>query len=136
MKATMTALMLPMSAVVVGLVVAIEASLITITAIQGGVSAETPIQGITLGLVVIGGFAALAAAIKGAHALVMFTLSCGKWFQQMNETVLTVAAHQKELDALQRWRTAIVDPSLTRSGFGFPIPVSDVQTLYRDEAAG
>lgn len=131
MKATVSALMISTSAVVLGLVVAIEASL-TFISLQSGISADTPVQGVTVGLIVIGGVAALVAAFKGTKSLVMFTLAVGRWIQTMNETVERVEGLTKEIDALQRWRVTIVDPSFVRAGIGRPNPVGE---LY-DEAAG
>lgn len=135
MKATVGALMMSTSAIVLGLVVAAEASLLTFATVQGGISADTPVDGLTVGLLVIGGMAALVAAFKGAKSLVMFTLACGKWVDTMNETVEKVAAHQKELDALQRWRVTVADPSFVRAGIGKPNPVGDLADAYK-EAAG
>lgn len=135
MKATIGALMMSTSALVLGSVVATEAAVMMFALLQGGISASTPIQGLTLGLIVVGGGTALVAAIKGAKALVMFTLACGKWIETMNETVVRVTDQQKEIAALQRWRDHIVDPLLTRSGVGKPNPASEVQVLYDEEAA-
>ena len=136
MKATVGALMMSTSAVVLGLAVAAEASFLTVTAVQGGISADTPVNGLTVGLLVAGGIAALVAAFKGAKSLVLFTLACGRWIETMNETVITVATHQKEIDALRGWRDAIVDPSLKRYAIVKPNPLSEMQRLYDDEAAG
>ena len=108
MKATVGALMMSTSAVVLGLVVAIESSLLTVTLVQSGIGADTPVQGLTVGLLVLAGGGALVAAFKGAKSLIMFTLACGKWIETMNSTVAKVEANTKELDALQRWRVSRV----------------------------
>lgn len=144
MKATAIALMLPMSAVVVGFIVAFDASMVTLSIVQsGGIGADTPVSGITVGLIVVGGCAALIAAVKGATSLVLFTLSVGKWFEAVNGTVAQVetntrdiATNTHDIVALQRWRDDIVGPLLKRSGIGKPNPVGERQRLYRDEAAG
>ncbi len=126
MKATVGALMMSTSAMVVGAFVALEATLLTLATVQGGVGRDTPVEGLTVGVLVIIVAGALVAAFKGAKSLILFTLACGRWVETMNSMVTKV-------DALERWRVLIVDPSLTRSGIGKPNPVSK---LYDEEAAG
>ena len=136
MKATVGALMMSTSAMVIGAFVAIDASLMTLSAVQSGIGRDTPVEGVTVGLLAVIVAGALVAAFKGAKSLVLFTLACGKWIETMNETVAKVADHQKEIDALQRWRVHVADPSFARSGIGKPNPLSELQMLYDEEAAG
>lgn len=115
MKATIGVLFYSTSGVVLGGVVLFESAWLAYVAAQGGISAETPISGITVGLILAGSVAALIAVVKGGRYLIELGMTLGKWIEALNtnvQLVEQVSALTEEVAALQRWR-ASVDPILT-----------------------
>lgn len=115
MKATIGALFFSTSGVVLGSAVLLESAWLAFIAAQGGISADTPITGVTIGLILAAAVAALFAVIRGGRYLIQLGMTLGKWVEALNanmELVGQVQALTKEVAALQRWRES-ADPILT-----------------------
>ena len=115
MKATVGTLLFSTSAVLVGAAVTLEATLATLAVVQSPIGADTPISGITIGLIVVGGFAGLVALVKGSQYLIKFGIQCGQWIDALNgATALAevVEKHDVRIETVERYCREI-DPILT-----------------------
>lgn len=113
---------------------------------QEAIGADTPISGITVGVIGMGivtGFGGLLWTVRlvfkfgGQVALWIQTVEkaakiaeiVDRLEERMGERERQAADTQREVDALQRWRIHLVDPSLVRSG-------ATMRQDLLDEAAG
>lgn len=125
MKIVGSALVLSTGAITVGLAVAVEAAALGFVLVQDGIGTGTPIDGVTLGVVLIGAGVAAAAAWRAGGYLIGFGGDLEKWRsalkeasgqQQQTAEVIdgiqqNVRSNSDNLDKLLRWQTDI-DPIL------------------------
>ena len=124
------------SATILGLVAIMSTSAAAYTAAMQSVGADTPVSGITVGMIILGIVSGFGGLFMAARYVLSIGMMLGRWKDALDDAVKfaevvkalegriahaegSIAALDEtatDVRALQRWREHIVDPSLVRSG--------------------